>query len=386
MKTFLRYSFISLIIAGCGSSTPDVEGVIDSKDLTKIRATRQQILLQYDALGESLKKLDEAVSRLDSTAQVPLVTTFAVVDTVFNHFIDIQGNVETKQNIIVYPEFTGVLKRTLVKEGQQVSKGQLLAIIDDGGLAQQLQQAKTQAALAQTTFDRQKRLWDQKIGSEIQFLQAKTNMEAQQELVNQLAAQLAKAQVKAPFSGVIDDVITDQGQVVMNGQSPLIRLVNMDDMYVKAEVPENYLTGIKLGNVVKLNIPSLGKNFEGIIRQVGNFINPNNRSFTVEININSKDSDLKPNQIAKLLINDYTNPHALLIPENLIKETALGEKVVFVTQPAAGGNKTTVTEKKLTLGKTSGAYVEVLEGLTAGQIIVAEGAKALRDGQQVAIK
>ncbi|MDT8415645.1 MAG: efflux RND transporter periplasmic adaptor subunit [Flavobacteriaceae bacterium] len=386
MKTFLLYSLILMIVVGCGSPTPDVEGVIESKDLTKIRAARQQILLQYDALGASLKKLDEAVSLLDSTSRVPLVTTFTVVDTVFNHYIDIQGNVETKQNIIIYPEYTGVLKKTLVREGQQVSKGQLLAVIDDGGLAQQLQQAKTQAALAQTTFERQKRLWDQKIGSEIQFLQAKTNMEAQQELVNQLAAQLAKTQVKAPFSGVIDDVITDQGQVVMNGQSPLIRLVNMDDMYVKAEIPENYLVGIKWGNAVKLNIPSLGKNFDGTIRQVGNFINPNNRSFTVEITINSNDSDLKPNQIAKLLINDYTNPHALLIPENLIKETALGEKVVFVTKSGTAGNKTTVEEKKLTLGKTSGAFVEVLEGLTTGQIIVAEGSKALRDGQQVEIK
>lgn len=386
MKIYSLFTLIALLIlTACGSSGKDVDGAIESRDINQIREVRQEILNNYDALGAQLKKLDEALIRLDTTSMAVPVTAFQVIDTVFNHYIDLQGAVDTKQNIVVYPEFSGFLSRIYVREGQKVNKGQLLAKIDDGGLARQLEQAKTQAALAQTTFDRQKRLWEQNIGSEIQFLQAKTTYEAQQELVAQLQAQLSKTNVYAAFEGVVDDVITEEGQVVMTGQSPLFRLVNMNEMYVKAEIPENYLPNINKGNEVKVYIPSLDKEYLGKIRQVGNFINPNNRSFSVEIELNNDEKLLKPNQIARLLVNDYTNANAVLIPETLVKETSTGQRVVYVVENQ-NNSQATVRETTITPGLKSGIYLEVKEGLQPGQYVVNEGAKDIEDGQKVTVR
>lgn len=386
MKKVIYTLITTLVLVACGGGgNQSVDKVLEEKNLDKIRQKRTEILAKYDALGEDLKKLDEAIGELDTLQKVPLVTAITVGDTIFKHYIDLQGNVETNQNIIIYPEFSGVLTKVLVREGQKVSKGQTLAIIDDGGLRQQLQQAESQAELAQTTFDRQKRLWEQKIGSEIQYLQAKTSMESQSKLAGQLKSQLAKTVVRASFAGVIDDVITDQGQVVMSGQSQLFRLVNLDDMYVKAEIPENYLSKVAVNSEVQIEIPSLGKSYPGKVRQVGSFINPNNRSFSVEISIPNPDKLLRPNQIAKLLINDYTNPNGILIPENIIKENGLSQKVAYVISNTGAENEATVTEVQLELGYTSGAFVEVVSGLKAGQKIVAEGSKNIEDQQKVKI-
>jgi len=386
MKKIIYTLITTFLLVACdGGSTQSVDKLIEGKNLDKIRQKRTDILSRYDASGEDLIKLDEAIGQLDTLQKVPLVTTITVTDTLFKNYIDLQGNVETKQNIVIYPEFSGVLTKVLVREGQNVSKGQTLALIDDGGLRQQMQQAEAQATLAQTTFDRQSRLWDQKIGSEIQYLQAKTSMEAQAKLVDQLKSQLAKTAVKASFSGVVDDVITDQGQVVMSGQSQLFRLVNLDDMYVQADIPENYLSKIVINSEVQIEIPSLGKSYVGKVRQVGNFINPNNRSFSVEISVPNPDKLLRPNQIAKLLINDYTNPNGILIPENIIKENSLNQKIAYVISNTDTQNEATVTEVKLELGYTSGVFIEVTSGLKAGQKIVAEGSKNIENQQRVKI-
>lgn len=383
------YSYINLaallILTACGGSGKDVDGVIESQNLKKIREVRQEILNNYDELGAQLKKLDKAIALIDTMGRAVPVTTFKVLDTTFYHYIDLQGTVATKQNIVVYPEFSGFLSRIYLNEGQQVKKGQLLAKIDDGGLARQLEQAKTQAALAKTTFDRQKRLWEQNIGSEMQFLQAKATYEAQQELVAQLEAQLSKTNVYAAFDGVVDDVIADEGQVVMTGQTPLFRLVNMDEMYVKADIPENYLPNINKGNEVKVFIPSLNKEYLGKIRQVGNFINPNNRSFSVEIELDNDEKLLKPNQIARLLVNDYTNSAAVLIPETLVKETSTGQRVVYIIENL-NVNDATVREAVIVPGLKSGIYLEVLKGLQPGQLVVNEGSKNIEDGQKVTVQ
>ena len=206
-----------------------------------MKLKRDEVLKSYDSIGKILGSLEVAISEKDTLKRLPLVTSFTVKDTLFNHFIDIQGDVDTKENLIIYPEFAGTLTNVYVKEGQRVSKGQLLARIDDGGLSSQLAQMQTQYELAKTTFERQKRLWEQKIGSEIQYLQAKANMEGLENSVKQMQAQVGKTAVRAPFSGTIDEIITDQGQVVAPGGSQLMRIVSLKNMYVKASIPENYL-------------------------------------------------------------------------------------------------------------------------------------------------
>ncbi len=375
---------MGLIITSCGgdAKTASVDKAIESKDITKIKTTRAEIQKQYDAIGAELAKLDAALAELDTIKKVALVSTAVVKDTVFTHYIDIQGNVDTRQNLIIYPEFSGVLSQVYVKTGQKVSKGQTLAKIDDGGLSNQLAQMETQAALAKTTFERQKNLWDKKIGSEIQYLQAKTNYEAQMKAVAQMKAQLAKTIVRAPFSGIIDEVITDKGQVVGPGQQ-LMRIVNLSDMYVSANIPESFIGKIKVGAIVDVQVKSIGKTYQGRVRQVGNYINPNNRNFSIEVAVPNTDNLLRPNQVAVLKIEDYKKPNAILVPESIVTENAAGEKIIYTVDTSSKEPK--AVKKTITIGLTSGSNVEVKSGLNKGETIIIEGARSVQNGDQVEI-
>ena len=276
------------------------------------------------------------------------------------------------------------MSRVYVKKGQKVSKGQILAKIDDGGLSQQLSQLKIQSDLAKTTFERQERLWNQKIGSEIQYLQAKAAYEGQLEATKQLQQQVGKTLVRAPFYGTIDDVITDQGSVVAPGQSQLFRIVNLDDMYIETDVPERYVSDIIEGKEVKVDFPVLGKEIDAKVRQAGNFINPANRTFKVEIAIPNKDIAIKPNLTAKLKINDYTNKNAILIPQSIISENAEGQQYVYTITDKIE-NKAKVKREFIETGRTQGDYIEVLSGIKNGEEIIDEGARSVKDGQDVKI-
>ena len=310
-----------------------------------------------------------------------LVSVTTVKDTVFNHYLDIQGNVDTKENLIIYPQFSGTLLTLNVVAGQKVTKGQTLGKIDDGGMSQQLAQLQTQAALAKTTYERQKRLWDQKIGSEIQFLQAQTNWVSMQKQVSQMRAQVARTVLTAPISGTVDEIMTDRGQVVAPGQG-VLRIVNLVNMYVSAEVPEAYVGKVNVGTPVDVELTSLGKTYLGKVRQVASNINPNNRSFGVEINVPNDDKLLRPNQVAKLRIVDYTNKNAVVVPSNVILQDASGDQYVYVVADAT--DKSGVARKTpVTVGKTSNNMTEVTSGLNGGEIVVTEGANAVSDGMKL---
>ena len=384
MKKILYISLLGLLITSCGgdSKTASVDKAIESKDLTTIKTTRAEIQKQYDAIAAELAKLDLAIAELDTLKKSALVTTAIVNDTIFTHYIDIQGNVDTKQNLIIYPEYSGVLSQVYVKSGQKVNKGQILARIDDGGLSNQLAQMETQATLAKTTFERQKNLWDKKIGSEIQYLQAKTNYEAQMKAVAQMRAQLGKTIVKAPFSGVIDEVITEKGQVVGPGQQ-LMRIVNLSDMYVSANVPESFIGKIKNGAIVDVEVKSTGKTYKGKVRQIGNYINPNNRNFSIEVAVPNSDNLLRPNQVAVLKIEDYKKANAILVPESIVTENAVGEKIIYTVDTS--GKEPKAIKKTIVVGLTSGANIEVKSGLNKGEQIIIEGARSVQNGDVVEI-
>ena len=384
MKKILYISLLGLLITSCGgdSKNASVDKAIESKNLTTIKTTRAEIQKQYDAIAAELAKLDLAIAELDTLKKSALVTTAIVNDTIFTHYIDIQGNVDTKQNLIIYPEYSGVLTQVYVKSGQKVNKGQILARIDDGGLSNQLAQMETQATLAKTTFERQKNLWDKKIGSEIQYLQAKTNYEAQMKAVAQMKAQLGKTIVKAPFSGVIDEVITEKGQVVGPGQQ-LMRIVNLSDMYVSANVPESFIGKIKNGAIVDVEVKSTGKTYKGKVRQIGNYINPNNRNFSIEVAVPNSDNLLRPNQVAVLKIEDYKKANAILVPESIVTENAVGEKIIYTVDTS--GKEPKAIKKTIVVGLTSGANIEVKSGLNKGEQIIIEGARSVQNGDVVEI-
>ena len=377
MKKLLLITLLSTVLFSCGNKeeNANIDSLIASKNLVSIKAKRIELQAQ-------LTKLDEAIATLDiKKEEEALVSIVTVKDTVFSHYLEIQGNVNTKENLIIYPQFSGILNAVNVVAGQKVSKGQLLGTIDDGGLSQQLAQMETQLALAKTTFERQKRLWDQKIGSEIQYLQAQTSMISQQKAVSQMKAQLGKTKIIAPFSGVIDELITERGQVVGPGQG-LMRIVNLNNMFVSTAVPESYIGKLKVGNPVAVDLTSLGKTYTGKIRQVANNVNPNNRSFGIEVSVPNTDNLLRPNQVAKLKIIDYTNKNAVVVPSNVIQEDANGDQFVFVA--TAIKNKTGIAKKVIvTIGKTSENNTEILSGLDANMTIVSEGANTVSEGMKL---
>ena len=376
---------ITATLASCGGDHKSVDAILESGDLSAIKEKRSELNQQQRDLKSDLEKLNAYIESHEKDERPALVTAEVVSDTIFKHYVEVQGNVETDQNVVLNAEYSGVLTNIFVKEGQRVSKGQRLAKIDDGGLSSQVAQQEAQLALAQTTFERQERLWNQKIGSEIQYLQAKTNYEAARNATQQLRAQLSKTIITAPFSGIVDDLMADPGQVVSPGQTPIIRLVNLSNMYVKASIPETYLKNITKGTQVIVNLASINEEFTGTVRQVGNYINPNNRSFDIQIEIPNKDGLVKPNLIATVKVNDYQAENAITVPENVLQENSAGETIAFIYKPI----NDSIGEAKRTIIQTGLSYAnhtEVKSGLAKGDTIILEGAKNIRDGQKVTIK
>jgi len=385
MKKLVYISLLSILLTSCGGDKKNsVEDVLTSNDVEAIQKKIDELTTQQQAIHTELKLLDQKLADLNPEKNVPLITAFIAKAEKFDHFLELQGSVETKQNVVINAEISGILQQIYVKEGQKVSKGQLLARIDDGGMSQQLAQMQIQADLAKTTFERQKRLWDQKIGSEIQYLQTKSNYEGQQSVVNQMKSQLSKSTVTAPFSGTIDDIITEQGSVVSPGQTPILRIVNLSDMYIKADVPESYIADVVEGKNVEVTFPVLGKTVKTKIRQTGNYINPDNRTFNVEIEVPNKEKMIKPNLTARLKINDYTNSKALMIPQSIISDNAEGNQYIYILD-SIEGQKAVAKQTIIKTGKTQGDVIEVLEGLNDGDQIIEEGARSVKDGQTVKI-
>ena len=388
MRKIYSLLVITILLVSCGEQKKaSVQDLVSNGTIKELRARKAEITEQLANTNVDLKSINDAISKLDSVKKLPLITTITSKEEVFKHYLEVQGNVKTKQNILVYPEIPGILEHVYVQEGQRVSKGQVLAKIADGGLMQQVAQAKASAQLAKTTYERQNRLWNQKIGSEIQYLQAKTAYETQKNIFAQMKKQLAKSNVVAPFSGVIDDVLKEAGAVVAPGQgSELFRIVNLENMYIEAEIPESHIVNVTKGKTVEIYFPVLEKTIQAKIRQVGNFINPANRAFKIEIGVPNSSGDIKPNLTARLKINDYTSKKAILIPQSIISENAKGQQYVYLASEKQD-NKYAIAKKTIiSTGKTQGDFIEVLETIASGTEIISEGARSVNDGQKVEIK
>lgn len=378
MKKILILTALSIVLIACGSSEKNqsVDAIIASKDIKAITAKKTELQSQ-------LEQIDEALADLDVNKEVEaLVSAVKLKDTVFNHYLEIQGNINTNENVLIQPEFPGNLVELNVKAGQRVSKGQVLGRTDDGGMSQQLASAENQYALAKTTFERQKNLWSQKIGSEIQYLQAQTQMISAQKGVAQIKAQIAKTVIRAPFSGTIDEVYVEKGEVVSASPKGLMRIVNLGNMYVSTSIPETYIGKLKIGTEVDVYLSSLDKTYKGKVRQIGNFINPNNRSFGIEVSVPNPDNLLRPNQVAKLKVIDYVSKNAVVVPTNVIQQDA--KKNSFVYTVANSNGKTGIAKKVIVkTGQSSDNVTEILSGLDSDAVIVTEGMNNISDGMKL---
>jgi membrane fusion protein (multidrug efflux system) len=377
MKKIILITVLSISLFSCGKKedNTNIEALIDAKNVTALQAKKS--LIQAD-----LAKIEEALATLDVKKDEALVSVLTIKDTVFSHYLEVQGSVDTKENILVQPEFQGTLVSLTVKAGQRVSKGQILGRIDDAGLSQQVASLESQYALAKTTFERQKNLWDQKIGSEIQYLQAQTQMISAQRGVAQIKAQLSKTIIRAPFGGTIDEVFVEKGQVVAPSQQGLMRIVNLSNMYVSTSIPETYIGKLKVGTEVDVFLSSLGKTYIGKVRQIGNFVNPSNRSFGIEVGVPNPDNLLRPNQVASLKITDYSSKNAVVVPTNVIQEDGQKNKFVYIVTNSNG--KTGIAKKVIVKpGQSSGNVTEILSGLNVKDVIVAEGLNTIAEGTKL---
>ena len=387
MKNTYLLIIITVFLNSCSNKKePSLEEILATNDVELLKSRKSEIDAKLEELSLDLNQLNNKLNVLNKDRNTPLITTITTSEQQFNHFIELQGNVKTKQNVLVYPEMPGILNKVYVKEGQKVKKDQILATIDDGGLSQQLMLLESNEQLAKTTFERQKRLWDQQIGSEIQYLQAKTSYDSQKNTTRQLKKQLDKFTIRAPFSGIIDDVFKEKGTVVAPGPgAELFRIINLSNMYIETDVPESYISSIKKNKMVEVNFPILERSYDSSIRQVGNFINPSNRTFKIEVGIPNIDGEIKPNLTAKLKLNDYSNLNAILIPQSIISENAKGQQFIYVVKDNKEKNQVYAERLVIETGKTNGDFIEVTKNLDANVDIILEGARSVNNGQVVKV-
>jgi len=368
----------------CGPKEKSIEDIVENGSKAELNQKREELNTSMRKLNSQIKILDKKLADFEDTSKYALVEALSLVPKDFNHYVTVQGDVTTDQNIMIYPQFSGVLKAIYVKEGDRVKKGQKLAKIDDGGQSSQLEEMKAQRELDKTRFERQERLWDENIGSEIQYLEAKTAFEQIDNAVDQMKSQLNKSVIYAPFAGKIDEVITDQGQVVSPGQTPIFRILNLEEMYVSANVPENYVGNIREGSEAIVTLGAIGKSFTGKVSQVSSNISESNRNFRVRVSIPDNIDFVKPNLIATLKLNDYTSKQAIVIPENILQENASGQSFTFSLQMESDSIGI-ANFRELKLGKNYQGEIEVLGGLEATEIVVTEGARTIKKDDKVRV-
>ena len=323
MKKYF-YLIILLIISCDSDNKKTIDDLIKEGNLEELQERRSSLIIQKGQINRELDEITEGVSILDTAKSFVLVNTVTTKKEMINNYSKFQGIIKTDQNMILYPEFSGRIIKVYVNEGDRVNKGQALAKIDDGGLFNELKLVESQTRLTKTIFDRQSKLWNDKIGSEIQYLESKTNYEIQKNRLESLKQSLAKTTIDAPFSGTIDEIFIEEGNLVsppmMPDQGNAFRIVNLNELYVEAVIPENFIGKIKKGAQVLVEIPVLNKTFNSTIKHSVSSINKLSRTFKIEVSVPENELDLIPNLNVEINILDYTNSEAILVPESIFSE------------------------------------------------------------------
>lgn len=376
MKKLITLLSVTIFIVACGS---DAE---TNADIATLQHKKDSLKSVYTEVANQIAQIDEQLKSLDTTIQLPLVTTKKVTIKPFSHFVEIQGTVETGGNALVYPEANGTIISISAKEGMKVSKGDVILKIDAGMLQSTLKEVETQSELANQIYEKQERLWNDKIGSEIDYLQAKTNKEALDQKLKTLREQLEMYTVKAPFSGVIDEISPKIGEAA-NPMAPVARVINYDDTYIKADVSEDYITSIKEGTKAKIYLSSLNKEYDAEIDRAGDFINPGNRTFKIHISLNDVKENLKPNLLADIRVQDFHQDTAVVIPSSIIQQDRNGNDYVYLIDKSE--KKTTVKKTILKTGLSYKNETIVLSGLNGNENYIDKGSRSVQTGDEVEV-
>ncbi len=374
MKKITLLFIASALIISCGKET-------EKTSLEELNTQKTGLVTKIDSLNAVLKSVEAEISKLDSDKNLQTVTILPVKNDIFKHFLEIQGVAKANKNIEISPELGGTVTAILVKEGQKVAAGQLLVQLDDSAIKNSINELNTQLSLAKTTFERQERLWNQKIGSEMQYLQAKAQKESLENNLATLRTQARKMRITAPFSGVVDEIFPRLGELT-SPQMPIVRLLNIDNMYVEAEITETYLPIIKAGTETVVHFTSINKEIKSKISQVGNYINPANRSFKISINLENKDQSIKPNLLADIKIVDFETK-GIIIPAALVQQDQNGKDYVFTI--VSENNEQKVVKNLITAGNEYNHELFVSAGLKETDTLVNAGARFVKEGDHVKI-
>ena len=376
MKTnnILIAGFTAFLLLACGGENDDsLAG--KQAELTKLKTEQSETEAKIKALEGEIAKLDTTIKQDDRAVAV---TVSPVVSENFKHYVEVQGSIDAKNSVMVSPKSGGVLTSVLVKEGDYVKQGATMARVDNSVMKESIAEVQNQLALANTVYEKQARLWEQKIGTEIQYLQAKNNKEALEKKIATLNTQLGQSNIAAPISGVVDQVIAKVGEMAAPG-APIARVVNLSNLKVVAKVADSYVASVKKGDEVIVKFPDLDQEYKARITFVSTTVDPLTRTFRIEANLPSSNS-LKPNMLAQVQSNDATKKDALVIDQNLVQSTENGT-VVYVAENEGG--KKVAKSRTVKTGLSYNGQIEILAGLKAGDQLITQGYQDVADGQAV---
>lgn len=369
-------TLVILFLASCGKKSE-----LETKKEELSKAKKEVSDLQI-----KIKKLETEVASLDTSSgteiKIKTIAATPVQSSVFRHYVSVQGSLEAEENLMVTSKIPGQITSIKVKEGDMVRQGQIVAVLDDEVFRKSIDELKSSLDQVLVMYNKQKALWDQKIGTEMQYLNLKNQKESLEKKLVTLNSQVNQNYVTAPFSGVIDEVFVKVGSIASPGV-PLMQLVNTTNLKATAKVPDSYVAFIKQGDQVKVNFPDLNKTIEASVTYVGRIVDPMSRTFRIEVKLPGGNPDLKPNLMSLIQINDKTSNSAIVIEENIVQPTEEG-KIVFVTADDKG--KKVARQKTVTTGLSYNGKVEILTGLSVGDQLITTGYQDLSDNQPIGIK
>lgn len=374
MKTTIKiFSLLTItaLLASCGGEVVD-------QDLATLTTKRDSIKTEIATLTTQLLELEEQIAEMDEDFSLLQVTAVEAAPTAFDHFFTVQGTVETDLNAQVYPETQGMVTSIRVSEGQRIGKGQTIMTLDTEIISKNIAEVETQYELAKEIYERQKRLWEQNIGSEVQYLEAKTNKERLENTLATLNKQANMGVVKAPFAGVIDQIIPKIGEMASPG-FPVARVVSLEGMYVTADVSEHYVNDVKEGMKAEVILPGVDT-LNAAIDRVGRFIKPDNRTFEISAELDQSDA-LRPNMFCALRLNDAHFDSTLVIPSSMVQQDVKGQNFLYILEKNDANYL--VRKQVITTAESYDGLIRVAEGLKPGDLVVNKGSRRVVDGQEV---
>lgn len=365
---YLSFGLLATLLYACGSQPSD-----KAAQLAALKEQKTKIETEITALEKEL-------GNKNTPQRIKTVGISELTTSTFRHYIDLQGRVDAEENVPATAKIAGALTQVLIKNGDVVKKGQLLAVIDDGVMLKQLAELENQLKTAEDIYNRQKGLWDQKIGTEVQFIQAKAQKEGLERSIATLKEGWGQTRIYSPISGSVDLVALKTGQAISPGM-PLCNIINLGRLKIVGEVTEAYVSKVRKGDPVVVFFPDLNKEITTKISYVSNTINTNTRTFTVECNLPAE-RGYRANMVAVLKIIDYQNPKAIVVPVNLIQTAEDGE---FVMVADKTGDKTATARKTpVKQGYNYSGMVEIVSGLKNGDFAISTGFQDVNNGETIA--